>query len=1787
MPNPEILGERRFETPAERAELHGELEGTALEKLKIPAEQHPEWKRLAKGLCVDPVTAPPDRVTPGVTELRRLHVKVETDRRLAMQAISVMLTQLKDETDATRIASFASAVRVQMEDFDAEAYAYETQALAVDIEDAGLQNLTPAEIAALKTLLPRSPKEPKKDCPAEQRRAFETAKTTWDALQAKAGDIFALLRQGKKADADAIAKDLKPLLAAYPAQIEAYETEARKTGLTVFKNAMGLQEVSDDDFRELLADLRSPLTPPERAADQSNVASLRQMHPEIEKLRTDLSRDIDKRLLSLGQAGNQENLDVEMAFWKEDVVALMLHRHHYEKLAGLDTKKSSKYIQFLTMAGSEAIEELMEGLKFGERPWRYRWKTMENVDIATRDAFVRAGDQVTKMFAKSGIKCPPRVLRILAAMAESPLGGQLLKSMIKFESPVTVVLFAMYLHQTDNKIKAAVDWAGFMVTSHLSGEILVIADKILLGRNAVKAGSKVLAHPVLKFTAALLLIFGFQKEFNQLTSWVDRQIPESRLKHSAGLAISTVFGDSLITHGEIWLQDAGVIKVSPQTEQKKYLMNTRIQGGEYVVDLDSRMNRTLKDWNAAVDVAIRDAKNPVQKRLWELEKVTDPIAWSKREAAHLFPAVVNFKTLETDLNANLKAKGKDFPPLDLVETVISDNSDAPNDRAFARVLENHRGIDDYMRTLDEKDPLRESWNVYRSRGNTIAKTVRLYRHLTKPEHDAVGNLGEISYNRQQWLGDLKSIPPFVQEGLREEMLYQLRRKEAVRLRPGEKASDLVDAAEGVEAAKWDVGSIFKDILDLDKFLELLCDRTKAEYNERLAQQALLARNDLKQLTGKLDPYLKRAETDPGMADRLRPILLPLRNLALRRHVNHQETMTEMERVMRLVAAGIAQLALGDASSAAEMDAGLRERMGFTGSENFAGTTLLVGPEVDDLSKDVAIRGMSGWVKHYRTTMDWNGGEMPQGACPFRDIIIIDSTPPPRARVVTMTSFRCTGTDRKRWAVKTETVQETIQARGTGLRYGETVVQSYEAWYKQMETAAPRRLRSLEPVFLRMEERRRQEARDAETRAATLKREQDEAVKRGAVTTDKWVDLKDGRYRMRYVDETTGQEHVLTVPSYRNSPPGISAIPEPGIIQRNGAFEFTEEGTGKKHAITRDTFNTPSPEAAMLRTVLTTPIEGDDEGSLYRIIRLFPYELTRNKQYMDNALRDELLPLYRSAWAKRQFLNELFALLCQKGTVTEANKNEIVKWFRDRPAMFAQPKALDRDATVFPRRLPYPVTLNQLEASAAPDLVQGYPLLQQRHRPLAAARAPLEERFRALHAKEYQPGEMAQLRREAAALAPAEERYVRDCDAYNARYEMLRAKSVRNHAILARTSASMAASHSKEWSDKLTPSPAKHVKFVMIGTSIRESNAKDKRVMDGIIAVANANEYHIRVIKCVHVTKEELPGGALRYHATYIMDNHNGGWRYIFQCIDWVKDAPAPEAGLPSYVDHTLEKQTEEWMGPNVREMDRIAGEWEKNKDKDRILRNGTLKERLELAARTHNEFILLGDAGGYKFHGVNHDGNLLVVREQNGFMQHVTVPLAQPGQGGQGGANDGQATVRAVEQIMGGQGGEWATFQPATNQGLQMQARAGAPPTPDQIIARKVLVLRRQGESSDESVRRVMRNYQPKPGDLFNENSERDMAFLYSNIVAGNGDRESTEQMREKFLSDLFDSSARADTGQGLGRAEQQQLEAEMRGKISSGSYGQNAQQYSGMRSAPSYVQISPGAGRLSPGMGR
>lgn len=256
-----------------------------------------------------------------------------------------------------------------------------------------------------------------------------------------------------------------------------------------------------------------------------------------------------------------------------------------------------------------------------------------NTDVA------KASLEVEKRFANAGVKNVPKLQTILRG------SNNIFREMLEGatpESAVTFLIYAYHIHTAEDKMKAALQFANFMVISGMSNAAIGVFERFAQnqalaawGRNSTLAARRwrmvSRAPGWVKIVAAIGLTIGldYMIGFDEKLEKLSRNFNAADWE-AGGIVVGVMAGDTLIDQASEIGHLTGINTVNPEQELESFLGQRVLTGqqmdsnGQYTGEYHFWLNHvhTLNDWDAQVDVAIKRTTDPALKELWATQYIT-------------------------------------------------------------------------------------------------------------------------------------------------------------------------------------------------------------------------------------------------------------------------------------------------------------------------------------------------------------------------------------------------------------------------------------------------------------------------------------------------------------------------------------------------------------------------------------------------------------------------------------------------------------------------------------------------------------------------------------------------------------------------------------------------------------------------------------------------------------------------------------------------------------------------------------------------------------------------------------------------------------------------------------------------------------------------------------------------------------------------------------------------------------------------------------------------------------
>jgi hypothetical protein len=1113
-------------------------------------------------------------------------------------------------------------------------------------------------------------------------------------------------------------KSLIDSVLAYKMRAMAFEQTLRKNALLSLRDALGLKLLDKKEFEGFLEELYEPLASA-LPIDVDKRFSKEQQEVLI-KDHARLAESHDVVVFKIGGAltnlrNGKEIKESEIKSLNVKVVDFM--RMKWRRQAEVHGKKIDPpaYVTYAAIAISEVAEETGEGL------WRFGDK-MSFPGLKQMDAFIdtkldAAGRKVSQELAKRGIKSPPQMKAAIETFNKMPFGRECLRKLLTVESPVTVAIFLHYLHTSNDKLKAAMNFASFMTMSAVSSELLEIMQRSLISgfdryiqwkrqslglkrwkpsvrsRRAMLLMKKLPKQPAVMFTAAILLMVGaFPYVDKYFLTPVNEAIPDGELKQAA---------QTLLHRADDWtvglVADAaeatgapqvfGMMRIDPQLDQYRLLSTetTRELWDPLMTSADFKYD--LDDWNAYIRQEAKFARadhNPLAEKLILLESVDSRTIWSQRRAGvDLRPSVVAGVQTQDALEKALRGHEQQCPLLEyerinLMEIATADHdfwdeqldsvyTKERNDRALEFMIDNKSTtagrVHKFVKSLSKEHPTRVLWDQCLAKARATAALTTLYRH-------------NVDYNKKQWLEDSRGISDFAHQGLIEEIAYSLKRERVLKYAPeGRKndskasahAYDLVNCMRIIEEEPGIVEGTIQttgDLLTLQPLRGRDLGRELFPHsNPDGSDNRLLQRNSLSMIA--------QAAAAQLSVDQMNEAFSGIRAVVLENRIVSIPEMRAMEKVLTDTMSESNQSFFSEAGDEYSQRLHMPEYVHvFTSIESSPG---------ERHAEDILARTFQHQETHHSKHFDIALHQFIQ--------------PSTGGAVLTETRIDCRGNDPAKWTVD---IRRSSYSEGFGTESQVNNLGSSEdipflEWSKQhpeLLQDAQGKSTELSMAMRSIIAEHREQARVQEEESQAAEGERQEQRERAETMQDRWVAVG-GVYQMRY-----GDKMVTYSPHQEDTV--RSGLPMRGTTfwrQPQTSFNYTvEQPNGSKKDFRLKNISGLMEESIAegerrgLRTLLTTPIEGEDELTLSRIIEITPsqvytpsdsdphdlgYILGWKPKFYGVELLKALLPEYQRAnpESRRVFLNDFINKIIEEDGISKRASKRIPKYFREHRSQY--------------------------------------------------------------------------------------------------------------------------------------------------------------------------------------------------------------------------------------------------------------------------------------------------------------------------------------------------------------------------------------------------------------------------------------------------------------------------------------------------------------------------------------
>lgn len=527
-----------------------------------------------------------------------------------------------------------------------------------------------------------------------------------------------------------------------------------------FKRALDFPiDVSDEQWKK---DLEKALSrPPEPTAENlKNPTAVRMQYAQKERselLAHQESTDILFDELT-SEAGGGVLPEMYAAIALTRVADLLNRRRMYDSFMKEEKPESPSMLPlYLSIAASEVAEETVISL-LPELP-----SAEVKGKISRLRGVISAEKRLAATLQKAGIKNAD-VARMLAKMPRETT--QMVGKLVARATPNSVydiLLMSYYLHESDDKMAAAMQFSTFLVAQGLS-EVVI---ESVASRFAILG--KLPKNPYVVTAVALALVIGLDKTlgFDKITAWAESQVDPANWD-MGGQIVDTVSGSKLFDDaGELGYM-TGLRTVDPLSEMKSFLMQKlQMNRGD---GAKVEYAHGMLDWNEQVErmaIAAEEEGNPVKAALYRLEKIGHG-EWADRQAVLFYGNVQRLKGMQTALNEQTGSN------LDIIDAVTASRND---DAEFRRLLQTPLLTSDVQSKIDaiqdpeKKKDAQDNYDSYIYLARQIATDVTLYVHL--------GVYDPRWLQTRDALGESSIIPAAVEKGMIAHLKYRSERRKAL------------------------------------------------------------------------------------------------------------------------------------------------------------------------------------------------------------------------------------------------------------------------------------------------------------------------------------------------------------------------------------------------------------------------------------------------------------------------------------------------------------------------------------------------------------------------------------------------------------------------------------------------------------------------------------------------------------------------------------------------------------------------------------------------------------------------------------------------------------------------------------------------------------------------------------------------------------------------------------------------------------------------------------------------
>ncbi len=610
----------------------------------------------------------------------------------------------------------------------------------------------------------------------------------WEELTADAKAARAALVPGLRQPAPAASPEAGVKLTEFARRYDKYERACMAAGRTLFLKEMGFPpDCTEEELNRFIISLARPIMDPSQAVDEKNRTkpAVLEQYKKLNAVRQEVSNRVAlamRRNLA-GEVGKNQ---------VEGITQFLVNRNLYErKVLQRPQSDNDEWLLYMGVVVNEAAEEILEEYISWEAVNK---RTLQKIPIlrdlppAARTGVIKGWEQVCAQMGRARV--PVETLgKLFSFLNKMPLGGKFWGELLAIESPVTVLLWGLFLHESPNKVKSTMQFASFIMVGKATSKAALAAGQALRAAGILKVAPK---NPYALFAIGMVVAIASADTIDKLCTWADKNIPESATKDFVGNLFATLSGDFAIGALEELAEISGVSTVDPDRDFRSYMTrpaNLAAPGGM----LDGDYFHTIDDWNKRVDQAMADAggkESSIAIKLMEMRKITNVQEWAKGQSVTLHIHVTSLAAQERELEAALRAAGAlgGGETLGGLELATRDGKGFRNDKAVRYAFSgtgkdalNLKKARDHIEGIASKaggaknvtDPLYKQFAAYADLLNDTAKDVSLFNHLGV-------------FSREEWLGSLDNyskdyVEPteFVRAGLVINIADAMRRNRAV------------------------------------------------------------------------------------------------------------------------------------------------------------------------------------------------------------------------------------------------------------------------------------------------------------------------------------------------------------------------------------------------------------------------------------------------------------------------------------------------------------------------------------------------------------------------------------------------------------------------------------------------------------------------------------------------------------------------------------------------------------------------------------------------------------------------------------------------------------------------------------------------------------------------------------------------------------------------------------------------------------------------------------------------